>query len=55
MYRRFFERMCALSVGFMSYVSFFFNATLNLEVELMFNTIFMICLAAGTVLLGRSG
>ena len=47
--------MCALSVGFMSSVSFIFNVTFNLEVELMFNTIIMICLAAGTALLGRSG
>jgi len=35
--------------------SFTINLTVNMEVQFMINVIFLICLAAGTTLLGRSG
>ena len=47
--------MYGLSVGIMSSVSLIINVTIKMEVDFMIYTIIMICLAAGTALLGRPG
>jgi hypothetical protein len=39
----------------MSSVSIVVDFTINMEVSTMMKTIFLMCLAAGTALLGRSG
>jgi len=49
------ESVCDISVRIMSSAPHMFYAVFNLEVKIMITTIIMICLAAGTALLGRSG
>jgi hypothetical protein len=44
-----------LSLEIMSSVSLAINVTINMEVNIMINIITMICLVAGTALLGRPG